>query len=73
MKLFEIVSEYRSALENLSIDEETGVIDGMEAVEALQGDVAEKGESVALYIKELEAFAEDIKAEENKLLMVVVV
>lgn len=67
MKLFEIVSEYRSALENLSIDEETGVIDGMEAVEALQGDVREKGESVALYIKELEAFAEDIKAEEKKL------
>ena len=67
MKLFEIVSEYRNALENLTIDEETGVIDGIDAVEALQGDVAEKGESVALYIKELEAFAEDIKAEEKKL------
>ncbi len=67
MKLFEIVSEYRNALENLTIDEETGVINGIEAVEALQGDIADKGESVALYIKELEAFAADIKAEEKKL------
>lgn len=67
MKLFEIVSEYRSALENLTIDEETGAIDGMDTVEELQGSIEEKGESVALYIKELEAFAEDIKAEEKKL------
>jgi hypothetical protein len=67
MKLFEIAREYRSALENLVIDEETGAIEGMEAVEELQGDLILKGESVALYIKELEAFAADIKAEERKL------
>lgn len=65
--LYEISHDYLVALDNLEIDMETGEILNYEAVDALTGQFEEKAESVACYIKNLDAFAASIKAEEFKL------
>ena len=65
--LYEITSEYLEALDCLEIDEETGEILYFEAVDELAGSFEEKAESVACYIKNLDAFAGNLKAEEANL------
>lgn len=61
--LYEISREYTEALEGLEIDEETGEILNYEALEKLDGQLEEKAESIACYIKDLTAHAEAVKAE----------
>ncbi len=65
--LYEIAREYLEAFDHLEVDEETGEILNFEAVDALAGTFEEKAESVACYIKNLDAFAGDLKAEEANL------
>ena len=59
--LYEITREY------LEIDEETGEILNAEELDKLAGAFDEKVESVACYIKNLTAFAGDLKEEEANL------
>ena len=65
--LYEISNDYLVALDNLEIDMETGEILNYEAVDALSGQFEEKAESVACYIKNLDAFAASLKSEETNL------
>lgn len=65
--LFDISREYAEAFERMEINEETGEVLGLDAVEALNGAFEEKAESVACYIKNLEAFARSLKEEEAKM------
>lgn len=65
--LYEISHDYLVALDNLEIDMETGEILNYEAVDTLTGQFEEKAESVACYIKNLDAFAASLKAEEANL------
>ncbi len=65
--LYEIAREYLEAFDHLEVDEETGEILNFEAVDTLAGTFEEKAESVACYIKNLDAFAGDLKAEEANL------
>lgn len=73
MTLYEIDNAIQALLDegfNYTVDEETGEVifdDRSAELEQLQIDRAEKLEAVALYIKNLEALAEDIKAEEKAL------
>lgn len=65
--LYEITREYLEALDHLEIDEETGEILNAEELDKLAGAFDEKVESVACYIKNLTAFAGDLKEEEANL------
>lgn len=65
--LFEITREYLEAFDRLEVDEETGEILNFEAVDALGGAFEEKAESVACYIKNLEAFIASLKTEESSM------
>ena len=65
--LYEISTDFLKALDGLEVDEETGEIKNFDAVESLNAQFEEKAESVACYIKNLAAFADDLKAEEDTL------
>lgn len=67
MTLYEIGRQYLEALEGMEIDPETGEIIGGEAVARLGGRFDEKCEAVGCYIKELNARAAAIKAEQDGL------
>ena len=67
MTLYELKEQYLNAMNNVSVDEETGEIIGLEELETLEAEFEEKAESVALYIKNLIAEAQMIKAEEDNL------
>ncbi len=73
MNLYQIDKAIEELLEksfNFTVDEETGEVtfeDHSAEVEALQIERAKKLEAVALYIKNLDALTEDIKAEEKAL------
>lgn len=73
MNLYQIDKAIENLLNegfNYTVDEETGEVtfdDRSAELEQLQIDRAEKLEAVALYIKNLEALAADIKAEEKAL------
>lgn len=67
MTLYEMSNEYRNVLENLEIDPETGEIINLEELEQMQGQLYDKTEAVAIYIKELKAESEMIAAEEKAL------
>lgn len=63
--MYEIREAYRDALDQLTVDPETGELTGTEALEALEGDIEDKIEAYACYIKEATAFAEAMKAEKK--------
>lgn len=65
--LYTITQDYLAAFEALEIDPETGEVTNAELLETLGGEFDEKVESVAMYIKNLEAFAAQISVEEKKL------
>lgn len=65
--LFSITQEYLQALEGLQVNEETGEVTGFDEWEKLGGDFRDKAEAVCLYIKNTEALATAIKAEEGEL------
>lgn len=67
VSLYEISADFLKALDGLEVDEETGEIKNFDAVESLNAQFEEKAESVACYIKNLAAFADDLKAEEDTL------
>lgn len=65
--LYEIKNEYLNVLNNIEFDEETGEILNLEELENMEAAFEEKTEAVALFIKEQNALAEAIKAEEKSL------
>jgi len=65
--LYEITERYREILDGIQIDEETGEVKGAEALEIAAEEFDAKVESFALYIKNLRAEAEAIKAEQKTL------
>lgn len=67
MTLYEIKEEYNKALAAVTVDEETGEIMGLEAVEELAAALDEKADAIACYIKDEKALAEALKAEEAAL------
>lgn len=69
MKLYEIPGALRGLLDRLDADPDTGEVDGdaLAAYAEYQGQAAEKLEGTACYVRELEAEAEAIKAEEDRL------
>lgn len=66
MTLYEIQDNIRKAIEQ-GFDEETGEIFDADALETLELQRDEKIENIALYIKDLKAEAEAIKAEKMNL------
>lgn len=69
MKIYEIPGALRNLLDRLDADPDTGEVDGdaLAAYAEYQGQAAEKLEGTACYVRELEAEAEAIKAEEDRL------
>ena len=67
MTLYEIKQKYLDAMNNISVDEETGEILGLEELSSIEGEFDDKAENVSLYIKNLVAEANAIKTEENNL------
>ena len=65
--LYEVAAQYAEVLNNLQIDEETGEVLNAEALEIAAEEFDEKVESYALYVKNLRAEAEAIKAEQKTL------
>lgn len=64
--LYEMTMERRNALDNIEVDE-NGELIGLEALEALDLQIADKTEACGIVIKELKAQAEMIAAEEKAL------
>lgn len=68
MKLYEIDNQIQALLDGMGVDEATGeVVLDVEALAALQLERQTKLEGIALYIKDITAFADDIRAEEKAL------
>nr|DAU14826.1 MAG TPA: resistance protein [Caudoviricetes sp.] len=70
MKLFEIDERLAACVkisDDQAVDTVTGEVIDIEAVEALEMEREQKIENIGLWIKELTAQAEAIKAEKNKL------
>lgn len=63
MKLYEIQSAMIHALENVEIDEETGEVTGLDNLAAVELEAKQKIEATALYIREMGADTEALKAE----------
>lgn len=66
MHLYEIKNEYIELLESIEYDAETGEMINADRVEEIEGEFKDKAEAIACYIKDLEAEAEAIKAEQKK-------
>lgn len=67
MKLYEIPGTIRAALERIEVDEETGEIINAADLDAVEAEAHEKLESTALYVRELNAEADALKAEIERL------
>ena len=67
MKLYEINDALRSALDTVTIDEETGEITGAELLHTVEAEAADKVEATALYLRESDAEIEAVKAEIDRL------
>ena len=67
MKLYEINDALRSALDTVTIDEETGEITGTEILHAVEAEATDKVEATALYLRESDAEIEAVKAEIDRL------
>lgn len=66
MTLFEIEAAIGQALNNLTVDEETGEVKGYEELEKLQADKQEKIENIGKYIINLDAEAKALEEQEKK-------
>lgn len=66
MHLYELTDKYLQAFEALQVDEQGNMV-GYEAMEELAGELDEKLENVACYIKDLRGEAAKFKAEEATL------
>ena len=65
--LYEVAAQYAEVLNNLQIDEETGEVLNAGELEIAAEEFDAKVESFALYVKNLRAEAEAIKAEQKTL------
>lgn len=66
--LYELSKEYTEALNNFSVDEETGeVIFDQKKIDHIENDLKDKADNIACFIKNLTALSESIKAEKNVL------
>lgn len=65
--LYEITENYLQAFETIKIDPDTGELCGMDKLEELGGQLQDKLEATACYIKNTRALIDDIKAEEEAL------
>ena len=66
--LYEIDKAYMSALNNFTVDEETGeVFFNDEEIQKLEDDFKNKADNIACYIKDLSALNDAIKAEKAEL------
>lgn len=63
MTLYEIKQSYLEALNSITVDEDTGEVTNMDALLAVQGELDDKCENTALYIKNLSAEITARKAE----------
>lgn len=68
MKLYEIAPALRFALDDIVVDEETGEILSSDALHAVEAQAAEKIEATGLYVRELQAEAEAVKAEADRMI-----
>lgn len=64
MNLYQIDNKIQQHLDNISIDENTGEVLGIEQLEQLYQDKYSKIENIALYIKNLKSLEQAIKDEE---------
>lgn len=68
LKLYEIAADLRAALDEISVDPETGeIIDDCEELDAIAEAFNDKAAGVGAYILELKATAEAVKAERERL------
>lgn len=67
MTLYEMSNEYRSIKDRLEVDPDTGEILNLDLLEQMEGQIYDKTEAVAIFIKELKAESEMIAAEEKAL------
>ncbi len=70
MKLFEIDERLAACVkisDDQAVDTETGEVIDIEAIEALEMEREQKIENIGLWIKDLTAHSEALKAEKNKL------
>lgn len=67
MTLYEIKESIKNAVDNIEVDEETGEILNMNALDELQEQFEDKAENIALYVKNITAEAEAVRSEEKKL------
>lgn len=68
MKLYEIPYAIRDALDRIEVDEDTGEILNADALRDAEAQAAEKLESTGLYVRELQAEAEAVKAEAERMI-----
>lgn len=66
--LYELSKEYTEALNNFSVDEETGeVIFDKNKIDNIESNIKDKADNIACFIKNLTALNDSIKAEKNAL------
>ena len=68
MKLYEIPTKIRAALDGIDCDPETGEILQADALHAVEAEASEKIEATALYLRELDAEAKAAKEEADRML-----
>ena len=68
MKLYEIPTKIRAALDGIDCDPETGEILSADALHAVEAQAADKIEATALYLRELDAEAKAAKEEADRML-----
>ena len=67
MKLYELGHQYTEVLENIEVDEETGELLNTELLGEIEALFDDKAENIALYIKDLESFENQLKQEKDNL------
>lgn len=66
--LYELSKEYTEALNNFSVDEETGEISfDTNKIDHIESNIKDKADNIACFIKDLTALSDSIKAEKNAL------
>lgn len=67
MSLYNLTSEFQAAMDSIHVDEETGEVVGFETVDCLDAAFEDKAEAYAVVIKNLNAQAQAIKEERDRL------
>lgn len=68
MKLYEIPTKIRAALDGIDCDPETGEILQADALHAVEAEASDKIEATALYLRELDAEAKAAKEEADRMI-----